>query len=125
MHVGTATLRIKDKDGTIRDEVLHNVCYHPSFANSHLLSVHRLGIDNGFDVTFSKSGGHLVCNKTRRQYPFTFNKSYGLVHARSATIETFDHLHARFGHTTSRRLKKLSTRCDGFPQHTLSSYSSL
>ena len=105
--IGNASINIYDETGNKRQIVLHNVCYHPKLSN--LLSVRRLRTDSNLKCIFDKRC-YLQCTESLAKYFFEYKNKYLIHTIYSAVLNTFSHLHSRFGHASSKRLKKLSTQ---------------
>ena len=113
-YVGDVTLKVLDDHGTIQEMVLHNVCYHPSFS-SNLLSVRRLRIDNHMKTVFDDEN-YFECKRSSFRVRFEDKHGYRLTTVLSASVVLdYNLLHARFGHTSSKRLKLMKDRAHNFP----------
>ena len=113
--VGSAVVKLIDKDGKTHDITIHNVVYHPAFGDNNLLSVRRLWRHNRISAHF-KSTNYLKCSNSGTKFPILYNKHFTAPVAYATTIDT-DLLHARFGHSSERRIKKLIDRSLNFPKH--------
>jgi len=115
--VGTAVLPLLDNRGKTHLVTLHNVIYHPNF-HTNLVSVRRLWQDNNITCLFDPHN-FMQDISTGVKFPISFDKQYISSHLSlvlSTRVVDDDILHARFGHSSARRLTKLATRCLGFPK---------
>jgi hypothetical protein len=119
--VGAVRIGLVDTKGSTREIIIHNVCYHPDFGDN-LLSVRRLREQNGLKCVFDDDN-YFECKTAGTRFPFKFKHKY-LLRACYAALKaaTYDVLHSRFGHCSSRRLKRLSTRCKNFPHHDVTNF---
>ena len=113
--VGSAMVKLIDSKGRKHEITLHNVVFHPSFGNHHLLSVRRLWRHNRISVHF-KSTSYLKCANSGTKFPIHFGTNYSTPIVLSANID-MDLLHARFGHASERRVKKMIGRSNNFPKY--------
>jgi hypothetical protein len=113
--VGSATVKLVDDKGKKHEITLHNVVFHPSFGKHNLLSVRRLWRHNRISAHF-KNTSYLKCANSNTKFPIFFDTNYSTPIALSASVDT-DLLHARFGHASERRVKKLIERSLNFPKH--------
>ena len=113
--VGSATVKLADANGSKHEITLHNVVFHPSFGKHNLLSVRRLWRHNRISAHF-KSTSYLKCANSGTKFPIYFGSNYSTHAALSANVDT-DLLHARFGHASERRVKKMIDRSINFPKH--------
>jgi len=113
--VGTCETTMRNSQGQLHTITLHNVVYHPHFAHN-LLSVRRLLRDNRLTTHF-KEDCYFRCRATKHRFPFSC--PHGQYVAESAFSASVDPsiLHSRFGHCSSRRLRKLAERSVNFPKH--------
>ena len=112
--VGSAIVKLVDDRGMKHEITLHNVVFHPSFKHN-LLSVRRLWRHNRISAHF-KSTSYLKCANSRTKFPIHFTTNYSTPVAFSANVD-MDLLHARFGHASERRVKKMIDRSINFPKH--------
>jgi hypothetical protein len=111
--VGSATVSVRDDDGKYHELTLHNVVYHPSFAN--LMSVRRLWRDSRIKCSFGRTN-RLKCTRTHAR--FTLDPRHECnVHSARAVRLSSDVLHARFGHCSEDRLRRLTEVSLNFPKH--------
>ena len=114
--VGTCEITLKDQNGKSHVELLHNCVYSPAFA-TNLISTRRLWKDNRISSHFAGLN-YLKCHGTTRKYYFDYEIGSGYtLHPRacvtSHTSVDPSILHSRFNHSSSRRIKKLLSRCSG------------
>ena len=107
LAIGSMVTKLRDEFGTLHSVTLHNVVYHPNFAN--LLSVRQLWRYNRMRSTF---GDKCILYQvdTGVTFPFNYTRGYTTCSAMSAHL-TNDQIHSRFGHVSERRLRKLAEIC--------------
>ena len=115
--VGTVVLPLADSSGVVKNVVLHNCVYSPTFS-TNLISVKRLWKDSRVSTHFG-SKNYLKCKFTGSKFEFSPDK-YAFDHAahsvRKHTASTdMSTLHARFGHLSPERLKRLMQTAHGLP----------
>jgi len=107
--VGTAILPLLDQHNRTHHITLHNVIYHPNF-HTNLLSVRRLWLDNQVMCRFDPHN-YLEDSPTGTRFPITYNRQYissHITYISSVRVVDDDIIHARFAHSSARRLDKLS-----------------
>ena len=107
--VGTAVLPLLDNRGKTHLVTLHNVIYHPNF-HTNLVSVRRLWQDNNITCLFDPHN-FMQDISTGVKFPISFDKQYISSHLSlvlSTRVVDDDILHARFAHSSARRLTKLA-----------------
>ena len=117
--VGASILKMRDQHGRIHVITLHNVVYHPHFADN-LLSVRRMWKDNRISTKFKNT--NFFKTVTGDKFQFAFNRQYKTETVHMAKLDP-DILHSRFGHPHPERLRKMRDRSINFPKTTEMSFN--